>query len=81
MMRIIISHSNDYNFKTKDCFNQEDFVAPIAPKVRQKKVESPVQSPSNKKISYLKMKVESPVFLERIQKDICGPINPMFRPF
>jgi hypothetical protein len=31
--------------------------------------------------SPLKMKVESLKFLERIQGDICGPIQPLSRPF
>ena len=70
MMRRIISHSNGHNLKTKDFPNQEDFVC--ADCAKGKLILRP---------SYLKVKVESPVFLERIHGDICGPINPMSGPF
>jgi hypothetical protein len=33
------------------------------------------------KPSYLKVKAESSSFLQRLQGDICGPINPLLRPF
>ena len=31
--------------------------------------------------SHTKIGIESPIFLERIHRDICGPIHPTSRPF
>jgi hypothetical protein len=70
MMRRIISHSNDHNLKTKDFPNQQDFVC--ADCAKGKLILTP---------SYLNVKAKSPVFLERMHGDICGPVNQMSGPF
>lgn len=66
MMRRIISTSNGHNLRTNDFPNQEDFVCTDCATGKL------IVRPSN-----LKVNAESPVFLQRIQGDICGPINPM----
>ena len=61
---------NGHNLKTKDFLNQEDFLCVAY--VKGKLITRP---------SKLKIQAESMTFLERIQEDICGPINPMSGPF
>lgn len=63
MMRRIINNSAGHNVETKDFPNPEDFICPACAK--GKLITRP---------SLLKIRDESPVFLARIQGDICGPI-------
>lgn len=70
MMRRIINNSAGHNVETKDFPNPEDFICPACAK--GKLITRP---------SLLKIRDESPVFLARIQGDICGPIQPLSGPF
>nr|AAT85780.1 zinc knuckle domain containing protein [Oryza sativa Japonica Group] len=69
MMRRIISNSAGHNVETNDFPNPEDFICPACAK--GKLIIRP---------SLLKIRDESPVFLVRIQGDICGPIQPLSGP-
>jgi hypothetical protein len=60
MMQRIISHSHGHNLKTKDFLNEEDFVC--GGYAKEKLIL---------RSSYLKVKAKSPIFLKRIQGDIC----------
>nr|AAK91878.1 Putative copia-type pol polyprotein [Oryza sativa]AAP52115.1 retrotransposon protein, putative, Ty1-copia subclass [Oryza sativa Japonica Group] len=70
MMRRIINNFAGHNVETKDFPNPEDFICPACAK--GKLITRP---------SLLKIRDESPVFLARIQGDICGPIQPLSGPF
>jgi hypothetical protein len=66
MMRNIINNSQERDINVKHFPNQEDFVC-------HGKIDSETIP--------LKVKDEIPAFLERIQGDICGPIQPLSGPF
>ena len=70
MMRNVITNSCGHNVNIKNFPNQEDFVCPAC--ATGKLIIRP---------SPLKVKDENPAFLERIQGDICGPIQPLSGPF
>ena len=69
-MRKIIKGSIGHNIATKDFPNPEDFMCTACAKGKL------ILRPST-----LKVKDESPIFLQRIQGDMCGPIQPMSGPF
>ena len=70
MMRRIIANSNGHSLSTKDIILSND---------------KPCQACSQGKLiikpSQLRIDAESPSFLQRIQGDICGPIQPSCGPF
>jgi len=68
MMRNIITSSIGHGMKTTQI--PKDFLCVSCAK--GKLITKP---------SYLKVKAESPSFLQRLQGDICGPINPLSGPF
>jgi len=68
MMKRIINNSASHDVKGFP--NPEDFVCTACAK--GKLITRP---------SLLKIRDESPVFLQRIQGDICGPIQPLSGPF
>ena len=70
MMRNIINSSVGHGIKTTQFPKPEDFLCTAC-----------AQGNLITKPSYLKVKSESLAFLERIQGDICGPINPLSGPF
>ena len=70
MMQRIVKNSNGHNLATKEFPNQEDFLCIACAKGKL------ITRPSK-----LKIQAESMSFLERIQGDICGPINPLLGPF
>ena len=70
MMRKIINSSIGHGIKTSQFPKPEDFLCTAC--AQGKLITKP---------SYLKVKSESLGFLERIQGDICGPINPLSGPF
>jgi hypothetical protein len=70
MMRRIINNSAGHSVETKNFPNPKDFVYTACAK--GKLITRP---------SLLKIRDESPVFLQRIHDDICGPIQPMSDPF
>ena len=70
MMQWIVKNSNGHNLATKEFLNQEDFLCIACAKWKL------ITRPSK-----LKIQAESMSFLERIQGDICGPINPLLGPF
>jgi hypothetical protein len=69
-MRKIISNSIGHNLQKAKFPQFSDFVCTAC--AEGKLILRP---------SYLKVKNESFKFLERIQDDICGPIQPLSRPF
>ncbi|KAJ1287825.1 hypothetical protein BS78_02G040500 [Paspalum vaginatum] len=70
MMRHIINNSQGHNMNVKHFPNQEDFVCHAC-----------ATGKLIVRLSPLKVKNEIPTFLERIQGDICGPIQPLLGPF
>jgi hypothetical protein len=68
MMRRIINNSSGHDVRSFP--NPEDFICTTCAK--GKLITRP---------SLLKIRDESPVFLQRIQGDICGPIQPLSAPF
>jgi peptide/histidine transporter 3/4 len=70
MMRNIINNSNGHNVNVKNFPNPDDFVCSAC--ATGKLIIRP---------SPLKVKDEIPAFLQRIQGDICGPIQPLSGPF
>src|SRR3954468_12328392 len=70
MMRRIIKGSVGHNIAAKDFPNPEDFMCTACAKGKL------ILRPSTWKV-----KDESPIFLQRIQGDICGPIQPLSGPF
>ena len=70
MMRNIINNSNGHSVNVKNFPNPDDFVCSAC--ATGKLIIRP---------SPLKVKDEIPAFLERIQGDICGPIQPLSGPF
>src|ERR1041385_3117026 len=70
MMRRIIKGSVGHNIATKDFPNPEDYMCTAC--AEGKLILRP---------STWKVKDESPIFLQRIQGDICGPIKPLSGPF
>ena len=68
MMRRIINNSTGHDVNGFP--NPEDFICTACAK--GKLITRP---------SLLKIRAESPVFLQRIQGDICGPIQPLSGPF
>jgi len=70
MMRNIINSSVGHGIKTTQFPKPEDFLCTAC-----------AQGNLITKPSYLKVKSESLAFLERIQGDICGPINHLSGPF
>jgi len=65
MMKRITNNSNGHSLKKNDFPNHEDFVCIACAKGKL------ITRPSK-----LKVRDESPAFLNRIQGDICGPISP-----
>ena len=70
MMKRITNNSNGHSLKKNDFPNHEDFVCIACAKGKL------ITRPSK-----LKVRDESPAFLNRIQGDICGPISPLSGPF
>src|SRR3954462_11153958 len=70
MMRNIINNSDSHNVNVKNFPNPDDFVCSAC--ATGKLIIRP---------SPLKVKDEIHAFLERIQGDICGPIQPLSGPF
>ena len=70
MMRNIINNSQGHNINVKKFLNQEDFMCHAC--ATGKLITRP---------SICKVKDEIPIFLARIQGDICGPIQPLSGPF
>jgi hypothetical protein len=68
MMRRIINNSAGHDVRSFS--NSEDFICTACAK--GKLITRP---------SLLKIRDESPIFLQRIQGDICGPIQPLSGPF
>ena len=70
MMQRIIENSYRYPLKNQKILLSKDF--PCAACFQGKLIIRP---------SPMKVNIESPAFLERIQGDICGPITPSCGPF
>ncbi|KAM2557854.1 hypothetical protein TB2_014928 [Malus domestica] len=70
MMRKIITNSNGHPLLSRHINVSND--NPCKACFKGKLVIRPLQ---------LKVDVESPSFLQRIQRDICGPIQPLCGPF
>ncbi|XP_074326895.1 uncharacterized protein LOC141664839 [Apium graveolens] len=69
-MRRIIENSNGHSLKYFKVFSNNDLPCPACSLGKLITRPSPV-----------KVRLESPTFLERIQGDICGPIHPSSGPF
>ena len=70
MMRRIIENSQGHELKNQKILLSHEY--PCVACSQGKLIVRP---------SHTKVKFESPIFLERIQRDICGPIHPPCRPF
>ena len=70
MMRRIIENSHKYSLKVQKIFQTSKI--PCEACYLEKLIIRP---------SPVKIKTESPTFLERIQGDICGPIHSLYGPF
>ena len=70
MMRRIVQNSNGHPLTSKQILKFQYFSCTACS--QGKLIIKP---------SFIKIVSESPVFLERIQGDICGPIHPPSEPF
>ena len=64
MMRRIIENSNGHTLKNQKILQSNELLCNACPQGKLIKRPSPA-----------KVKIESPIFLERIHSDICGPIS------